>query len=166
MQPWNFLVIEDAEVKSQVRTAFEKANGEAEAMFNNERAAFYSKLKLEGISDAPINLCITCDRERGGPVVLGRTHNRDTDLYSTVCAVQNLWLAARAEGVGVGWVSIFNDADIRHVLNLPDHVVPVAYLCLGYVDELYHRPELEAKGWRQRIDIQSLVFSNRWGEKA
>ena len=166
MQPWNFLVIEDAEVKSQVRTAFEKANGEAEAMFNNERAALYSKLKLEGICDAPINLCITCDRERGGPVVLGRTHNRDTDLYSTVCAVQNLWLAARAEGVGVGWVSIFNDADIRQILNLPDQVVPVAYLCLGYVDELYQSPELEAKGWRQRIDIQSLVFSNRWGEKA
>ncbi|MEO6609860.1 MAG: 5,6-dimethylbenzimidazole synthase [Aestuariivirga sp.] len=166
MQPWNFLVIEDVEIKSQIRSAFEKANAQAEAMFNNERASLYSKLKLEGISDAPINLCITCDRERGGPVVLGRTHNRDTDLYSTVCAVQNLWLAARAEGVGVGWVSIFNDADIRQILGLPDHVVPVAYLCLGYVDELYQRPELEAKGWRQRIDIQSLVFSNRWGEKA
>jgi 5,6-dimethylbenzimidazole synthase len=166
MQPWNFLLIDDAAVKSKIRNAFEKANTEAEAMFDNERASLYSKLKLEGISDAPINLCITCDRERGGPVVLGRTHNRDTDLYSTVCAVQNLWLAARAEGVGVGWVSIFNDADIRQILNLPDHVVPVAYLCLGYVDELHTRPELEAKGWRQRVDMKSLVFSNRWGEKA
>ncbi len=166
MQPWNFIVIDDPTVKSGVRSIFEKANHEAEAMFSNERAKLYSKLKLEGISDAPINLCITCDRERGGPVVLGRTHNRDTDLYSTVCAVQNLWLAARAEGIGVGWVSIFKDADIRHILNLPDHVVPVAYLCLGYVDELYQQPELEAKGWRQRIDIESLVFSNRWGEKA
>ena len=165
MQPWNFITITETDVKSKVRAAFEKANGEAEAMFNDERAALYSKLKLEGISDAPINLCITCDRERGGPVVLGRTHNRDTDLYSTVCAVQNLWLAARAEGIGVGWVSIFNDADIRQILGLPDHVVPVAYLCLGYVDELYQSPELEAKGWRQRIDIESLVFSNRWGEK-
>ena len=166
MQPWNFITITEADVKSQVRIAFEKANREAEAMFKDERATLYSKLKLEGISDAPINLCITCDRERGGPVVLGRTHNRDTDLYSTVCAVQNLWLAARAEGVGVGWVSIFNDANIRQILALPDHVVPVAYLCLGYVDELYQAPELEAKGWRQRIDIESLVFSNRWGEKA
>jgi 5,6-dimethylbenzimidazole synthase len=166
MQPWNFLVIDDAEVKSSVRSAFEKANGEAEAMFDDERAALYSELKLQGISEAPINLCITCDRERGGPVVLGRTHNRDTDLYSTVCAVQNLWLAARAEGVGVGWVSIFNDADIRLILKIPDHVVPVAYLCLGYIDELYQRPELEAKGWRQRIDIESLVFSNHWGERA
>lgn len=166
MQPWNFITITQASVKSKVRAAFEKANAEAEAMFKNERAALYSKLKLEGISDAPINLCITCDRERGGPVVLGRTHNRDTDLYSTVCAVQNLWLAARAEGIGVGWVSIFNDADIRQILGLPDHVVPVAYLCLGYVDELYQGPELEAKGWRQRIDIESLVFSNRWGEKS
>lgn len=166
MQPWNFLVIDDAGVKASARAAFEKANVQAAAMFDDERASLYSKLKLEGISDAPINLCITCDRERGGPVVLGRTHNRDTDLYSTVCAVQNLWLAARAEGVGVGWVSIFNDEDIRQILNLPDHVVPVAYLCLGYVDELHTRPELEARGWRHRIDIQSLVFSNRWGEKA
>ncbi len=165
MQPWNFITITEIEVKSQVRAAFEKANGEAETMFNDERATLYSKLKLEGISDAPINLCITCDRERGGPVVLGRTHNRDTDLYSTVCAVQNLWLAARAEGIGVGWVSIFNDTDIRKILGLPDHVVPVAYLCLGYVDELYQSPELESKGWRQRIDIESLVFSNRWGER-
>ena len=166
MQPWNFLVIDDGAIKKEVRLAFEKANAQAQAMFNDTRASLYSKLKLEGICDAPINLCITCDRERGGPVVLGRTHNRDTDIYSTVCAVQNLWLAARAEGVGVGWVSIFNDADIRQVLNLPDHVVPVAYLCLGYVDELYQNPELEAKGWRHRIDIESLVFANRWGEKA
>jgi 5,6-dimethylbenzimidazole synthase len=165
MQPWNFLVIDEPEVKSKARAAFEKANTEAEALFNNERATLYSKLKLEGISEAPINLCITCDRERGGPVVLGRTHNRDTDLYSTVCAVQNLWLAARAEGVGVGWVSIFNDEDIRQILELPDHVVPVAYLCLGYVDELYQRPELEAKGWRHRIDMQSLLFRNRWGNR-
>jgi 5,6-dimethylbenzimidazole synthase len=165
MQPWNFIVIDDAETRKQVKAAFTKANGEASHLFKDERASLYSALKLEGISDAPINLCITCDRERGGTVVLGRTHNRDTDLYSTVCAVQNLWLAARAEGLGVGWVSIFNDADIRHILALPAHVVPVAYLCIGYVSELYQQPELAAKGWRQRLDHHSLVFANRWGEK-
>lgn len=165
MQPWNFIVIKSPDTRALASRAFIKANSEAEGLFTDGRKGLYSSLKLEGILQAPINLCITCDRERGGPVVLGRTHNRDTDLYSTVCAVQNLWLAARAEGLGVGWVSIFNDADIREILALPDHVVPVAYLCLGYVDELYQKPELEAKGWQERLDLMSLVFSNRWGEK-
>jgi len=166
MQPWNFIVIDQGQTRHAVKAAFVKANEEAAKLFTDERATLYSALKLEGISDAPINLCITCDRERGGPVVLGRTHNRDTDLYSTVCAVQNLWLAARAEGVGVGWVSIFNDADIREILALPEHVVPVAYLCLGYVAELYQQPELEAKGWRKRLDYHELVFENKWGQSA
>ncbi len=165
MQPWNFIVIKSQETRSRVSNAFTKANSEAEGLFTDDRKALYSSLKLEGIKQAPINLCITCDRERGGPVVLGRTHNRDTDLYSTVCAVQNLWLAARAEGLGVGWVSIFNEVDIRQILALPDHVVPIAYLCLGYVDELYQIPELEAKGWSKRLDLESLVFHDRWGEK-
>jgi 5,6-dimethylbenzimidazole synthase len=114
--------------KDEIRGAFQKANAEAALLFPDEKRALYQSLKLEGIIAAPINLCITCDR-----VVLGRTHNRDTDLYSTVCAVQNLWLAARAEGLGVGWVSIFNATDISSILRLPVHVVPVAYLCLGWV---------------------------------
>lgn len=165
MQPWNFVVITGSEVKAAMKAAFVKANAEAEAQFGDGRRQLYSALKLEGIGEAPVNLCITCDRTRSGPVVLGRTHNRDTDIYSTVCAVQNLWLAARAEGLGVGWVSIFNDADIRSILKLPDHVVPVAYLCIGHVEELHSAPELEVKGWRKRLDMRSLVFSNAWGRR-
>lgn len=162
MQPWNFIVIRSAAVKAQVRAAFDTANAEAAEMFAGDRAALYNAIKLQGISEAPVNLCITCDRSRGGPVVLGRTHNRDMDLYSTVCAVQNLWLAARAEGIGVGWVSIFHDADLRRILGLPDHVVPVAYLCLGHVDHLYAEPELQAKGWQQRLPLADLIFQDRW----
>jgi 5,6-dimethylbenzimidazole synthase len=161
MQPWNFIVITAKDIKNAITEAFAKANREAARLFENDRLALYNALKLEGIGDA---VCITCDRERGGTHVLGRTHNRDTDIYSTVCAVQNLWLAARAEGLGVGWVSIFNEVDLRRILELPEHVVPVAYLCLGYVEELHQTPELEARGWRKRLDMQSLVFSNRWGE--
>lgn len=164
MQPWNFIIVTAQATKDAIKQAFTKANDEAARLFEDRRASLYSALKLEGIGEAPVNLCITCDRERGGPHVLGRTHNRDTDIYSTVCAVQNLWLAARAEGLGVGWVSIFNEEDIRRILGLPDHVVPVAYLCLGYVEELHQTPELEARGWRKRLDMQSLVFSERWGE--
>lgn len=166
MQPWNFIVIRDQAVKQRINAAFQNANAEAALLFPDEKRALYQSLKLEGITQAPINLCITCDRDRGGPVVLGRTHNRDTDLYSTVCAVQNLWLAARAEGLGIGWVSIFNPADLSRLLNLPDHVVPVAYLCLGWVKELHATPELAAKGWRQRLDLKDLVYQDTWGEAA
>ena len=165
MQPWNFIVIRDLGIRAGIKAAFEKANAEAAQLFRDEKLSLYSALKLEGITDAPVNLCITCDRDRGGPVVLGRTHNRDTDLYSTVCAVQNLWLAARAEGGGVGWVSIFNDCDLRDILRLPGHVVPVAYLCVGFVGKLHQSPELEARGWRKRLDMDSLVYRDIWGRR-
>ena len=84
------------------------------------------------------------------------------DLYSTVCAVQNLWLAARAEGIGVGWVSILEPADLRAILGLPDPVVPVAYLCLGRVESFPPTPELQSLGWLDRIDLRPLVFEDRW----
>ena len=163
MQPWNFIIIRSDAVRQQVRAAFQTANDEARAMFPDEKQGQYAQLKLEGITEAPVNLCITCDRTRGGPVVLGRTHQRDTDLYSTACAVQNLWLAARAEGIGVGWVSIIRDSDLKRILNLPDHVVPVAYLCLGHVRELYDQPELQARGWAARHPLQDMVFHDSWG---
>lgn len=164
MQPWNFIVIRSDAVRRDIRAAFDRANDEARAMFPPERQALYSQLKLQGITEAPVNLCITCDRTRGGAVVLGRTHDRDTDLYSTACAVQNLWLAARAEGIGVGWVSIIRDADLRAILNIPDHVVPVAYLCLGHVRELYDQPELQARGWAERHSLEQMIFHESWAQ--
>ncbi|QND53673.1 5,6-dimethylbenzimidazole synthase [Phyllobacterium sp. 628] len=162
MQPWNFILIRDDVRKAEVRRAFTRANAEATAMFPDERQALYASLKLEGIVKAPINLCITCDRTRGGDVVLGRTHNRQMDVYSTVCAVQNLWLAARAEGIGVGWVSIYHDQDMRRILGIPDHVEIIAYLCIGYVDQLYDAPELEKRGWRKRLPLAELIHDNQW----
>ncbi|MCO4315946.1 5,6-dimethylbenzimidazole synthase [Phyllobacterium sp. 21LDTY02-6] len=162
MQPWNFIIIRSDETKAAVHAAFTRANEEAKALFPDERQALYASLKLEGIRKAPINLCITCDRTRGGEVVLGRTHNRQMDLYSTVCAVQNLWLAARAEGIGVGWVSIYSDADMRRILAIPDHVEIIAYLCIGHVDELYSGPELEKRGWRERLPLGDLIFEESW----
>src|SRR5262249_16345588 len=102
MQPWNFLLIRAPEVRRRIKRAFGRANAAAGEQFPGERGAFYRRLKLEGILEAPLNLCVTCDRSRHGPVVLGRTAQPEMDLYSTVCAVENLWLAARTEGVGVG----------------------------------------------------------------
>ena len=165
MQPWNFIVVRDPAVKARVHADFAQANEEAKAKFEGERQALYSRLKLEGIREAPINLCITCDRERSGPVVLGRTHIPTMDLYSCVCAVQNLWLAARAEGLGVGWVSILHEDKLREALGIPERIVPIAYLCLGYVSHFHESPELEKAGWRNRLPLEELVFQDRWGEK-
>jgi 5,6-dimethylbenzimidazole synthase len=162
MQPWNFLLVRNLPTRQAVHAAFLKANAEAEAMFSGERQARYRALKLEGILKAPLSICVTCDPTRAGSVVLGRTHNPRMDVYSTVCAVQNLWLAARAEGVGVGWVSIFHDSDIRAILGIPDHIEIVAWLCVGFVDQLYGEPELAVKGWRQRLPLEELVFEERW----
>lgn len=165
MQPWNFVVIREQERREKIWNAFSRANDEAVDMFAVEKQGLYRSLKLEGIRKAPVNICITCDRTRGGKVVLGRTHNRDMDLYSTVCAVQNLWLAARAEGIGVGWVSIFHEAELKTILQIPEHVAIVAYLCVGHVDRLYDEPELQAKGWRKRLDLSDLVFQEKWKQE-
>lgn len=162
MQPWNFVLIRDGETKSRIHAAFAEANAEALEMFEGQQKAIYKELKLEGIREAPLNLLITCDRDRGGPVVLGRTHIKAMDLYSTVCAVQNLWLAARVEGLGVGWVSIFHQQALREILGLPARIIPVAYLCLGYVSHFQDKPELESAGWRQRLPLEELVFFDQW----
>ncbi|WP_373089612.1 5,6-dimethylbenzimidazole synthase [Sneathiella sp.] len=162
MQPWNFILIRDPAQRELIWRAFAAANDEATRMFSGARQSTYRSLKLEGIRKAPLNICVTCDRERGGKVVLGRTHNANMDVYSTVCAIQNLWLASRAEGVGLGWVSIFRDADLRTLLGIPDRIEIVGYLCLGYVDDLYTRPELEVKGWNKRLPLEDLVFEGKW----
>lgn len=164
MQPWNFIVIESKERRREVHALFEKANAEAAKMFDDDRRAHYQAIKLAGILDCPLNLCITCNHDRAGPVVLGRTHIPETDLYSTVCAVQNLWLAARAEGVGMSWVSIIEPKALASLLGLPENVTPVAYLCLGFVSEFIEKPELETAGWEKRLDMDGILMFEGWGE--
>lgn len=163
MQPWDFIVIDRLEVKQAVKAIFERENQRAADNYAGEQASLYRRLKLEGILESPINLCITCDRSRGGPHVLGRNTMLDTDLFSVSLAVQNLWLAARVEGVGVGWVSILDQRQLGEILALPPEVHPVAYLCLGYVSEFLPRPELEVQGWRSRLPLHELVHGNVWG---
>jgi 5,6-dimethylbenzimidazole synthase len=166
MQPWSFLVIRDRGVRRRVHDAFLKAHGEAALMFPEDKRDVYRSLKLEGIMEAPINICVTCDRDRAGLAVIGRTHIRAMDLFSSVCAVQNLWLAARAEGLGVGWVSIFDNGTVQRILNIPKRVVPVAYLCIGKVKGYHPRPELETAGWRSRLPLESLVHFEQWGDQS
>ncbi len=165
MQPWNFLVVRSPEVKRRVRAAFARAHAEAAEMFEGEKRVTYKTLKLEGILESPVGLCVTCDRRRSGPVVIGRTHMKTMDLYSSVCAVQNLWLAARAEGLGVGWVSIFHQAALQEALGIPKGITPIAYLCVGYVSRFHAKPELEAAGWLPRLPVEELVYLDRWGNR-
>ena len=164
MQPWNFVVIRDLATKQQVKAAFEVENRRAAENYQGERRTLYESLKLEGILEAPINLCVTCDRSRGGKV-LGRNSILDTDLFSTCCAVQNLWLAARAEGIGVGWVSIVDNQVLGDILGLPEGVVPVAYLCVGYPVDFPPEPLLQTVGWGKRLPVEDLVFHERFGQK-
>lgn len=166
MQPWSFLLIRDPQKKQEVHDLFKTANAEAEMMFPPAQRHFYHGLKLEGILESPLNILVTCDRQRAGNVVIGRTHIPVMDLYSSVCAVQNLWLAARAEGLGVGWVSIFDETRLRTVLGLPRGVFPIAYLCVGWVRGFHQTPELEKAGWRSRLPLADLVHHERWGGKA
>ncbi len=162
MQPWNFIVVRDPEVKRTIKAGFTVAHGEATQMFEGEKREIYKSLKLEGITEAPVGICVTCDRTRTGPVVIGRTANPEMDLYSSVCAVQNLWLAARAENLGVGWVSIIHHDALREALGIPRHIIPIAYLCIGYVSFFHEKPELEKAGWLPRADIESLVHYDQW----
>lgn len=165
MQPWNFLLVRSQTVKQQIHTAFQEANDAAAEMFETEKSKQYRRFKLEGILEAPVNICITCDRSRSGPVVIGRTTNMAMDLYSSVCAVQNLWLAARAEGVGVGWVSIIEQKALRAALDIPQDIIPVAYLCLGYVSHFFEEPELQKAGWLPRLPLTDLIYFDQWGEQ-
>lgn len=166
MQPWNFIVIRDNDKKRQVYNLFNTAHQEAAEMFPKEQRDTYRSLKLEGIMEAPLNLCITCNRDSAGPTVIGRTHIKTMDLYSSVCAVQNLWLAARAEGLGVGWVSILDQRKLQEVLQIPQGILPIAYLCIGYVDYFHKKPELETAGWLPRRALSELIYFDEWENRA
>jgi 5,6-dimethylbenzimidazole synthase len=165
MQPWDFILIEDLRTRQRVLDSFTRERDRSAGFYEGERRELYMSLKLEGILESALNICVTCDRSRGGPHVLGRSTIIDTDLYSTCCAVQNLWLAARAEGVGVGWVSIVDPVELAKTLALPDQVVPVAYLCAGYVLEFPDSPELERLSWRHRLPLADLIHIDSWGNR-
>jgi len=162
MQPWDFIVVKQKEIKQRIKKEFSLAHAEAADMFDKEKKETYQSLKLEGIMEAPIGICVTCDRTRNGPVVIGRTAIPEMDLYSTVCAIQNLWLAARAENLGVGWVSIIHNDALKEILNIPDHIIPIAYLCVGYVSFFHEKPELEKVGWLARKNLDSIIHYDTW----
>lgn len=163
MQPWDFIVIRDGAVRKAVYRNFECASRRAAEAYQVEQRRLYDSLKLAGILEAPLNVCVTCDHERRKGSGLGRQTDPAVDLYSTVCAVQNLWLAARAESLGVGWVSILDFEELKTTLGIPPALTLIAYLCIGYVSEFRSQPDLEERGWETRSDLASVTHFDRWG---
>jgi 5,6-dimethylbenzimidazole synthase len=164
MEPWDFVLVRARAQKERVRAVFEEANERAATAYDGDRQKLYKALKLEGILEAPLNIAVTCDHARKGPNVLGRQTIRETDVYSTCCAVQNLWLAARAEGVGVGWVSILDPDAVKRILEIPPRISLIAYLCVGYPVRFADRPELEQVGWEQRAAWRRHVHEEALSE--
>lgn len=163
MQPWEFIVITDTLVRRAVRQQFEDTNTRAAAMYVGERRDLYDRLKLEAIEESAMNLCVTCDSTVARGHGLGRQTMPETAMYSAVCAIQNCWLAARAEDVGVGWVSIVDADALRRILAIPDHILIVGYLCLGYVSGFDAEPELETKGWEHRVPLADVIHFDQYG---
>lgn len=163
-QPWDFILIKNQDTKLKVKNSFVQEREKSISLLDNdlERQDKYVKLKLEGILESDINICVTYDPKRFGPFVLGRTSIPETGEYSVCCAIQNLWLAARAEGLGVGWVSILAIDDLRYILGIPKHVKPIAYLCLGYVNKFEDKPDLERVGWLKRTILSKVIHYEDW----
>ena len=164
-QPWNFILIKDIETKKKIKASFEEEKNRSSQLVEEPKRSKYLSFKLEGILESPVNLCVTYDPSKFGPFVIGRSSIPEAGLYSVCCAIQNLWLAARTEGIGLGWVSILSNETLKENLELPEHVVPVAYLCLGYVDDFAEKPDLETAGWLPRLDLKDVVYFEKWNDQ-
>ena len=164
-QPWNFILIKDIETKKKIKLSFDEEKEKSAKIIEDPKRSQYLSFKLEGILEAPVNLCVTYDPTKFGPFVIGRSSIPEAGLYSVCCAIQNLWLAARTEGIGLGWVSILSNEILKESLAIPEHVVPVAYLCLGYVEKFAEKPDLESAGWLPRLDLKDVVYFEKWEEQ-
>jgi nicotinate-nucleotide--dimethylbenzimidazole phosphoribosyltransferase len=164
-QPWDFIVITDPGRRARIRALAEQSRLTFAAALPAARARAFDRLKTEAILQAPVNIVVTCDPTRGGRHTLGRHAQPQTAEYSSVLAVANLWLAARAEGLGVGWVSFFDERELAATLDLPPHLQIVAYLCVGYVTSFTPEPELGLTGWASRRPLGWAVHAEEYGRR-
>jgi nicotinate-nucleotide--dimethylbenzimidazole phosphoribosyltransferase len=164
-QPWDFLVLRDEERRRAVHDLAVRQRKEYAASLPKARAKAFAALKIEAILDTPVNIVVTCDPTRGGRHTLGRFTQPMMAPFSTCLAVENLWLAARAEGLGVGWVSFFDERELAETLGLPEHLQIVAYLCVGYVKRFPNEPELAGAGWAKRRPLSWAVHEEDYGRR-
>jgi 5,6-dimethylbenzimidazole synthase len=163
MQPWNFILVSSDDLKERLAWAADKERRALAIHYEGEKQNKFLSLKVEGIKQAPLTICVTCDPSRGGSHVLGRNSIPETDIMSTACAIQNMWLAACVEGVAMGWVSFYKKNDVREILNIPFHVDPIALISLGYTEDYPNKPILETENWAKRSQIMDLIFKETWG---
>ena len=164
-QPWDFIVITDRAQRERIAGLARRNRDGYAAGLPGARSRAFADLKVESILDTPVNIAVTCDATRGGRHTLGRHSQPETAAFSSVLAVSNLWLAARAEGIGVGWVSFFDERELAAELGLPAHLEVVAYLCAGYVREFGPEPELQATGWARRRPVAWAVHEGAFGQR-
>ncbi|MGQ4486959.1 nicotinate-nucleotide--dimethylbenzimidazole phosphoribosyltransferase [Streptomyces sp. SAS_281] len=165
-QPWDFVVIRSAETRRSMHELAQQQRDAYAKSLPKARAKQFKELKIEAILDTPVNIVVTADPTRGGRHTLGRHTQPQMAPYSSALAVENLWLAARAEGLGVGWVSFFDEREMVRALGLPEHLEIVAYLCVGYVDEFPEDPELMQAGWSKRRPLSWVVHEETYGRRA
>lgn len=156
-QPWDFVLVRDRVVLDAFAQHVAAERSAYAADLPPERRAHFDRIKVEGVRESGLGVVVTYDPTRGGPQVLGRRTVDDTGLFSVVLAVQNLWLAATAEGLGVGWVSFYREEVLSGLVDLPARVRPVAWLCVGHVAGLQELPDLERHGWRARRPLADVV---------
>lgn len=161
MQPWRFIRISNSELREQIYSLVE-AERQLTAHAMGERASEFLRLKVEGVRDCA-ELWVASLMDRRESHVFGRRTLPEMDLASVACAIQNMWLAARAEGLGMGWVSLFDPQALAALLDIPAGGKPVAILCLGQVDEFYAAPLLQLEGWRAPQPLREMLFENSWG---
>jgi nicotinate-nucleotide--dimethylbenzimidazole phosphoribosyltransferase len=164
-QPWDFLILTDPVVRARVAAHVDEERQRFAASLPAARARTFDDLKVEAIRETPLNLVVTSTLERGGAHVLGRYTQPEMAHYSTCLAVENLWLTARAEGLGVGWVSFYRPSVLSSILGLPHHVVPIAYLCVGYVEDFDPAPELALRGWAKPRPLSWAVHRESWDHR-
>lgn len=160
MQPWRFIRITDSKIRNKMHELVEEERI-ATALAMGEREDEFMKLKVEGLLDCAEVLVVSLMGEREKHI-FGRRTLPEMDLASVSCAIQNMWLAARAEGLGLGWVSIFDPIKLSHLLNIPKSGKPIAILCIGHVEEFYDKPMLEKENWAKRKQLDTVVFENQW----
>ncbi|MGW0857726.1 nicotinate-nucleotide--dimethylbenzimidazole phosphoribosyltransferase [Streptomyces sp. NPDC002690] len=165
-QPWDFVVIRSAETRRSMHELAQRQRDAYAKSLPKGRAKQFREMKIEAILDTPVNIVVTADPTRGGRHTLGRHTQPQMAPYSSALAVENLWLAARAEGLGVGWVSFFDEREMVRALGLPEHLEIVAYLCVGYVDEFPEEPELMQAGWSKRRPLSWVVHEETYGRRA
>ena len=160
MQPWRFIRITDRQLRVQMHALVEQEL-RATAVALQEREDEFMRLKVEGLLDCG-ELLVVALMDRREKHIFGRRTLPEMDLASVSCAIQNLWLSARAEGLGVGWVSLFDPEALKQLLHMPADSKPVAILCIGHVEKFYDEPMLAQEKWAKRADLHTLVAENRW----